>query len=76
MSKKLSKRQRYVLRWNGPACVLQRKREYAAAKRRLGRGPHIARIIATAYVCRFRGFYPKTHEEMCRRADVPYCDKH
>lgn len=71
MSKKLSKRDRYILRWNGPHSLANKKKARAECKRRMGRSDETQRMIATAYVCRFRGFYPRTDVELCRRAGVP-----
>jgi hypothetical protein len=69
---KLSRRQRYILKWNGPDSLRHRKQVYAACKRQMGRGDETQRMVATAYVCRFRGFYPRTDVELCQRAGVPH----
>lgn len=68
---KLSRRERYILKWNGPQCVANKKRERADAKRQMGHGSEDQRLCATAYMCRFRGFYPRTDVELCRLAGVP-----
>ncbi len=70
MSKKLTKRQRYVLKWNGPYSMKNLKREYARCKAMMGHGTKDERVFATAYVCRFRGFFPESAEELYRRAGV------
>lgn len=67
---KLSRRERYILKWNGPQCVINKKKELAAAKRQMGQGDWLQRMNATAYVCRFRGFFPRNAAEHCRLAGV------
>lgn len=68
---KLSKRDRYILKWNGPECMIRRKKNRHYARANMGRGDACNRIVSTAYECRFKGFYPATDAEMCLLAGVP-----
>lgn len=72
MSRKLSRRDRYVLKFNGPDALANRKRCRAANRRDLGgrRGSDI-RLAACVFECRFRGFYPASADELFRRAGLP-----
>lgn len=58
-------------KWNGPDCVLNRRSNYRHCRAQMGKGDLTTRMSATAYVCRFQGFFPKTEEEFCRLAGVP-----
>lgn len=65
---KLSKRDRYILKWNGPWSLEHKKKAQRQFKAGMGKGDEGHRVSCTAYVCRFRGFFPKTVEEFYRRA--------
>lgn len=66
--RKLTRRQRYILKWNGPDAVLRYKRFRAGCRSRMGHGTPDERVAATAFECRFRGFFPATVDELYRRA--------
>lgn len=53
---KLTKRQRYVLKWNGPLSLLSRNRRKVKAM--LGKGTEGERDAAYFYECRYRGHHP------------------
>jgi hypothetical protein len=53
---KLTKRQRYILKWNGPYCLDGRMRR--ATKAMLGKGTESERDAAYFYECRYRGHHP------------------
>lgn len=65
---KLSKRKRYVLKWNGPHFLADYKRQRRSCRSKMGFGDQDERFIATAYLCRCRGFYPSTPTELFRMA--------
>lgn len=50
---KLSKRKRYILKWNGPHCLTSKARRQNKAY--LGKGSEDTRDIAFFYECRYRG---------------------
>lgn len=62
---KLSRRRRYWLKWNGPHWDKHAARD---AKAKMGRGEDTSRWCATAYVCRHRGWFPETSDELARLA--------
>ena len=66
MSKKLSKRKRYILKWNGPHW---NKRWRRAERATLGKGTEGQRMQAVAYLCRHRGFMP-SESEFLRMAGI------
>jgi hypothetical protein len=61
---KLSKRRRYILKWNGPDGHTRRARQYVNARR--GKGPASSREVNTIYWCRLHGFYPESMVEWLR----------
>lgn len=65
---KLSRRQRYIVKWNGPSALDKRSRN--AAKSSRGHGDKLRRFIATVYWCRYHGFFPETAEELARMSGV------
>lgn len=65
---KLSKRKRYVLKWNGPHFLADYKRQRQSCRSKMGIGDTLQRFIATVYLCRCRGFYPSTSAEILRMA--------
>jgi hypothetical protein len=60
---KLSRRNRYILKWNGPSCLGARARKQNKAN--LGKGDMLSREIAYYYECRYKGYFP----------NVPYDQK-
>lgn len=52
---KLSKRDRYVLKWNGPYSVQYRKTIRRRCRAEMGHGDETTRTYATAFMFRFRG---------------------
>ncbi len=57
---KLSKRKRYVLKWNGPGSLSRNARRSNRAH--LGKGTELVRDIAYFYECRYRGHGPCDEE--------------
>lgn len=66
---KLSRRQRYIVKWNGPGSLTKRARNAAKSQRGYGNDED-RRFVATAYWCRYHGFFPETVEEFSRLAGV------
>jgi hypothetical protein len=54
---KLSRRKRYVLKWNGPNCLSKQSRKQNKAN--LGKGDILSREIAYYYECRYKGYFPE-----------------
>lgn len=67
---KLSKRKRYILKWNGPDYANNLNKRRAHSRSTMGHGDEDTRVAATAYFCRTRGFFPTTYQELYRRAGV------
>lgn len=65
---KLSRRQRYIVKWNGPNSLSKRARN--AVKSGRGHGDQIHREVCTAYWCRYHGFFPETVAEFGRLTGV------
>jgi len=66
---KLSKRKRYWRKWNGPEWSAKAAR---AARAEMGHGDESTRAAATAYMCRHRGYFPKSVHELFRLAGVDW----
>lgn len=67
---KLSKRDRFVLKWNGPECVTQRKRNRRVSRATMGHGCETTRHVGTIYEYRFRGKQFKDMQECFKAAGV------
>lgn len=67
---KLSKRARYIIKWNGPRCWEHRRVERRAILASCGKGDEGKRTSATAYACRYRGFFPASLEQFYRMSGV------
>lgn len=67
---KLSKRDRYVLYWNGPDSLKHRTRVRRQCRAQMGHGDDLTRSCATAYVLRFRGKLLGTQAEFERAAGL------
>lgn len=63
----MSRRKRYWLKWLGPKWSSKSLR---SAKATMGKGRDVDRMMATAHVCRHRGFFPESYEELCRLSGV------
>ena len=68
---KLSKRDRYILKWNGPLSLKHKKRVYRSCKAGMGKGTSIHRECCTAYVLRFRGGW-KNETDFFRAAGTSF----
>lgn len=64
----MSRRLRYILKWNGPYSMKHRQKVLRQCKAGMGKGDENHRVVCTAYVCRFRGFFPDTAYELYRLA--------
>lgn len=71
MSKKLTKRERYVLKWIGPRESKNISKYRRSCKAQMGRGNEDDRVFTTAFFCRFQGWYPASTEELYRLAGIP-----
>lgn len=62
---KLSRRLRYILKWNGHDYVgVGSKKNIRHLKAQLGIGDEMQRVSARAYWCRMHGWFPETAEEL------------
>lgn len=67
----MTRRARYVIKYNGLGSWLYRKSVRRHCRANMGRGDAWSRVMNTAYECRFKGFYPKSCDDLHRMAGVP-----